>query len=711
VLFAILLCIVRWRVLPEFSGAYLGGESGDAGLYVWLFTRSLRSLSLLNWFDTGAFYPYGLSLAWSDNFILPAFLGKGLQLIGLSTPAAYNLTLLLTQWLNGFLTFVLIYRLTGQLGVSLLGGLAFLLYAFFPANLGHPQLQFAFWIPLSLLCFFSYLHRQTFWKAFLLGLSIGAAFLCAVYYAVFISLLVVLAIFCVRFLKPKVLANKSLGQLIGGMLVGFSPVVPFILPYLNVRSVFGIRNLYEAYYFSAKAASYLAAPAANPIYSFSSGLSHAEAWFFPGLGILGLVFVGIQNLASVRRLRAPYLWFLCVFTGSLIFTQISGRFAQISTAALLWIGLILILFFFKKLCALESKLNFEIVTNRFLILFFLLCAFIFVCISFGPIGNPEKAGWALSPYRVFYEFFPGAHSIRAVSRAGILVIFCGILAGSIALSTKKPSPQKKMVVAFLALFILVENSFTAYPLEAHTSPPDLVRHLGTGSLSKDALVILPFTSETDDNRQVVSWGDYAAKNVLYLNWTKDLDLPILNGYSGQRSKLMLTLPGQTQDFPDERSLTALSRIAGLKHIIYVSKFVPNFDALAFGKHMAAHSKNLKLIATSEDGTYLMEYLPETWVTADYYLLVPPKENLIVHLELMAPNEKQTRDIPISILLNDAPIANARVRANGAWETHSFLLPSPRDYVRPFKLRFALAAGEQVFLKKRGFSDQRESLVH
>src|SRR5690606_29944065 len=76
------LGIWRFSALLHISTHYIGGFQGDAGLYSWLTNLNSQNF-LFPWFETNGFYPYGYSLAWSDNFILPSLLASVLFKFGI----------------------------------------------------------------------------------------------------------------------------------------------------------------------------------------------------------------------------------------------------------------------------------------------------------------------------------------------------------------------------------------------------------------------------------------------------------------------------------------------------------------------------------------------------------------------------------------------------------------------------------------------------
>ncbi|RIL01799.1 MAG: hypothetical protein DCC75_13495, partial [Proteobacteria bacterium] len=145
----LVLLLIRASALPQLSSSYIGGFEGDGGLYIWLTQWNLSGLFSLPWFNTKAFYPYTRSLAWSDSYILPSLAAWPLVKLGASLALAFNLIILIANFLNGFLTYRLAYALTGKQEAALFAGISFMSLSSLTYNLGHPQLQFAFWLPLA----------------------------------------------------------------------------------------------------------------------------------------------------------------------------------------------------------------------------------------------------------------------------------------------------------------------------------------------------------------------------------------------------------------------------------------------------------------------------------------------------------------------------------------------------------------------------------
>lgn len=700
----------RLKAILTLGSNFIGGTEGDAGLYIWLMRSNTRDLFHLPWFNTHAFYPYTRTLAWSDNFVLPSLVVWPFLKVGTPLPIVYNCILLAAGFLNGFCTYRLCFRLTGKVFPSFIAAAAFMTYSTLTANLGHPQLQFIFWLPLTLLALCSFISKPNFLSAVYIGLNILLCFLCAVYYAIFIPIAVLCIVLVTLILRPKQFGKHEALLFFGGIIAGAFPLLFFVGPYFAVRATFGERALYEAYYFSAHALSYLSAVPFNLLYGGTSDWSHAEANLFPGFAILVLVasafprLWGAKPLHSLARSWGYATAIACVLTA----TTLSDPLYRVGAAAFLWGSLLLLLLLVYRMGLLERKLGFHIMTNRGLTAALLFSCLVFFAISLGPLGNPEKGQWAVGVYRLFYETFPGFNSIRAIGRAGLFTVFFMCMMAGFTLSML--AEKKRIATPLLSMVLglsLLENFVPLYPLDAEQARPVLVDYLTTQVADKDSVVaVLPLVSELNREGNVKSWGEFARLNTTYMNWLFPAQLPIVNGYSGQRSKTMKELPTQLYAFPDQRSITALRTIAGMRYILYVSKFDPGFNKTLFEKRINDLPGDLALIAADEDGNYLLELRGSSRIKTDTYLLAPSYPPGVVYVELMGMYQKDGADIPIDIYAvnfsETTPIASASVKQNGTWERFRVALPKTIDTVRPDWLKFMIKSEASVFFRETNY---------
>lgn len=701
-LLLVLLLLSRMSVLRAFDTTFIGGLQGDAGLYVWLVKSNLRDLFTLPWFNTNAFYPYTLTLAWSDNFILPSFVIGALGAVGMPLAASYNLVILTAQFLNGVCTYLLCRELTGKPLPALTAAVGFMSWSFLGAHMGHPQLQFAFWLPLSLLCTFRFMRFPRTRSAVCLGLCFSAAFLCTVYYAVFIALLSALLLGSVILMRPQRFRQRHYLRFGAGIIIGIIPMIPFLWPYLQILSTFGGRNIYEAYYFSATPLSYLSASSWSWLYGQTAPLSHAEANLLPGFVVFFLVWFGVRRVWDAPQLTALKYALIAALGLLFVSSLIPGQMARYLGALCSWFAIIFAVLLLKRLAELERRMGFAILTNRGLLGCIALCALILFLISLGPLGNPEKGHFALGVFRFFYETVPGFGAIRAVSRIGIVVVLCLLVLSALSLSYMIDRSKLRAYVVVLPLLLLVaENQIDRYPLESEVPAGSVFEQLERLPRSNEAVLILPWTEQLKEDGRVESWGAFARYNVQYMHWAFSLERPLVNGYSGQRSKIMREYPKHFRTFPSAPSIRALQSIVGLRYVVYVSRFDPAFNPSAFQKQVQAFKEELEYLGGDDSGNHLFRVKGSRRLTDEYSLLVPSYPNGTVTLEFVAPSSGVAEAHTIVEIFNseqpEEPVASTIVRLDGQPALFSFAVPSSGQRVRPLKLIFKVQDNLPVFL--------------
>ena len=449
-LIAITVCLFRWKVFSQFGSAFLGGSIQDPGLYLWLVRTNILNFQdwfglltenfprifpldggtplLANtWFDTKAFFPYGSALGFSDNFLLPSAVILLLETCGLSFAAAWNLQLLVATFLSGYFTYLLASKVSGAFFPSVLSGVGFVTLPCYSEHLGHPQLQFTLFIPLSVLLFLRYLEAPSLNRAGLIGVCIGAAFATTVYYAVLCMLF--LSFLYLGFLlatKGTITLGSTLKLAAGGA-GGLVPSAALVFPYLGVRSVFGERTIRETYSFAATPLSYLSAPNFNFLYGAATkGFSHLEAHLFLSLTILVLTFAYFGFLFKKNNLTKVAIISAVILIGSLVSVfavnknpvlNFSFPYKHYIAAILVALSFLIGIYFLVQSRHVKSKSEFA------LPVIFAFAALSCGLLSFGPLGDPVLHQPALGIHRLFYEYFPGMNSIRAVGRIGAYALF------------------------------------------------------------------------------------------------------------------------------------------------------------------------------------------------------------------------------------------------------------------------------------------------
>ncbi|MCB0338933.1 MAG: hypothetical protein KDD53_04980 [Bdellovibrionales bacterium] len=721
-LFIGVVILFRFRAIANINFAYLGGYEADSGLYIYL-SRVLANYffqiyeSLLHlvsfgmlgtpsipsprelWFQLPAFYPYGDALGWSDNFLIPAFFFTLLSALGFSTTVAYNLLLLLAIFLNGYVVYLLLWKLTGNFYSSTFGGVAFLTFGFFTSSLGHPQLQFAFWIPFGILLFFNFLAKQDFRSAVCIGLTVSACFYTTVYYSIFLSFAIGCCTVATLLLRPNSI-SKEKGLLgICGVLVGLIPIIPALAPYLAVRDTFSSRGLYEAVAFSASGASYLSASEFSFFYKFSHILTHAEAHLFPGITVLIFSVPAFFRLFQSKRLRSFGILFLICLALVVVTSQFANPhlplylafpFGHLICALFSWTLLILAGISLYRLGRWERAQGYPMLTNRALVGIFLFLFVASFVISLGPLGDPNRHKISLGVFSLLHSIAPGFNAMRAISRIGVLAILALITISSLYLTIRLRAVKKaKLFWIIVTLFLFVENFSWNYPLQPPTEPGPVFTTLAQIGDPNDVIVAIPVAPVYEDGT-VSSWTQFARLSANYMNWSVPTRKALFNGYSGQRSKLMYSYPRKLSRFPDRRSLNALSMIAGAKYIVVASRYIKNFSEEKFLSVASKHPQELEFIQKDSLGNYLFEYSGQTELSENFMLFAPPYSGALYYLH--AQLKRLTPEAPhtIELLLDGevTPFSSIELEDNLEWQQFRISLPRASSRVTPLKLKFS-----------------------
>ncbi len=710
----IVLCLFRSRVFDSFSTHFIGGAEYDSGLYLWLVRTNLQNLNewlryIINdpfsyllidregsppfefWFNTRAFYPYGMTLAWSDNFLLPSLAIGGLMKAGLAFASSWNTIILLASLLNGYATYHLVVRLTGNYLASLLAGIAFMTWPWFGEHSGHPQLQFAFFLPLTISATFRFVNLCKLHSALLLLLIVLCALLTSVYYAVFCGLICGLLLIVILILSPKTITPKHLKFSVFAILIAVPFYYPFTYPYLEVAKAFGERRLYEPYAFSATGLSYLSAPIYSWLYGgVTSHLSNGEGHLFPGVALLiiggcSILFPGkfVKPTKISVALLVSVIATLIAATYTSSASTITGSWIHYLAALLAWGTLILTFLYLRE--NRSSTVHIKIIVIAFTI-FFLI-------ISLGPLGNIAKDEPTLGPFAALFLYTPGLGAIRAIARAGVVVT----LGLSILLAlTFNKFPKTNHRIAGLKLllivFILAENFNVIFPLEMEPKRPEIFTLLDEISGKDDVVFVFPYFSELrKKDFQIEKWSQFARLNVNYMNWLSFSPVKLVNGYSGQLTWFMREFPRKIVNFPDERSITALSYITNLKYIVVIPRLIANFNIDDFRSKLQTLKGELVVRAEDPEGNLLLSLEHTSEIKEGSLILAPPDRGLKSKLLLnvrgslvpgASPSKLNLVDAETSALLNSIEVPH-----DGEFKEVQLTPPSVNEHVRArqFKL--------------------------
>lgn len=274
----------------------------NAGILEWGY-RSLWSPERRIFAWTAGF-PLEDSLALTENLIGWQLFYTPLRVLGVGTVAAYNVVLVASFLVSGLGA----AALARHFGADRYGGwVAGLIYAFVPFHLVHAlhlQTMAICWSPLVLLFLDRYLCLGRPGDAMGLGLAVLATALSAMYFAVFLALVlplyVLLCFACGR--------HRPRGAVLGGLAVtglGTALVLlPVLLPYLRFAAREGYRHSVSTLArFSMHPAGFVGVPAWQTAWAWTGLVRPAEDPAFPGLVALILAGLFIRRAAVDLELR------------------------------------------------------------------------------------------------------------------------------------------------------------------------------------------------------------------------------------------------------------------------------------------------------------------------------------------------------------------------------------------------------------------------
>ncbi len=702
------LFLYREASFVNITNTSITGVDGDGGLYYWLASFLSENIFKFPYFQTPMLYPYGHTLAWSDSFILPALFVKFLRIF-FSFNASYNACYLLSWFLNGFCTFLLLYALTKSKLFSIFPAALFSINISLDRIIGHPQLQFIFFIPLGIYYFFKFLENKNQKYSFLLGLTIFLSFITAVYYSVFLCLVIFFLGLGIFILKPRYVDAIFIKNFLVGFFIGLLPIVFVIFPYLDVREAFGKRGLHETFYFSSNILSFF--PRWEFLKSFNVNFPDRETFafvgFIPLVSILLTIFIIQKGSKTFKKYMIAFVT-LFVITG--IFSCYLKRgdvYKFYLTALFLWATYLLLIFLMTRLRYFEYKANLDILSNRSLTLlvFFVFISIVFL--SFGPLGYTDGYGKVvvkpLGLFQVFYNLFPGVNSIRAIGRLGQVSILMMYILFSLNffLLSKKYKTAKYLFLVFVIINFSEQNVNNNHAVEISYLKNKNIIEEKIKTLPKES-VILYLPMKKDTNNFSKNHDNIAFYNVRYMISALSHEHFIINGYSGQTGENLTIYPQKMSNFPDARSINTLAFNYNLRYIVYDGSLIENFNAKDFEKKLLEVPTQLKLLQ-KVGKQYLIEYIGSFENRKTYFLRVPKyKDKITIKIKTEdSPKDKQFRKIEIRNINSDSYVDTITTLQDGEWLSYEIDLTNTvtENGVSPYRLAFSgFSKKQKIYLK-------------
>jgi hypothetical protein len=278
-------------------------DVGDPYLNSWILWWDFHQTfhDPLHLFDGNIFFPYKLSLAFSEHnygLALPLF---PLFALGLRPLTATGILTLLGFAFSGYGAFRLARTLTGSTAAAWVSGIAF---AFVPYRFGHlPHVNYLFsgWIPILLEAAVLFVRERTPKRAAWLGAAFFLNALAVIHWMVLtlVPLALTLLVLALRGGVERDRAGWKRAVLAFG--VAGVALLPFLLPYQRASKLYGFkRGADEARGYSAQPHDWMNADPRNKLWQgFSEFPTPGERALFPGLLLMALPLAAI--LLTPRR--------------------------------------------------------------------------------------------------------------------------------------------------------------------------------------------------------------------------------------------------------------------------------------------------------------------------------------------------------------------------------------------------------------------------
>jgi len=235
---------------------------------------------------------------------VPGAIVAPLHWVGVSPIVVYNIVFLSGFAISGVGVALLVRRLTGSFGASILAGIIFAFAPYRIDHYAHAQLQQTQFIPLALWAFHKLLDTQRIRDGIVLGLAIAGQMLSCMYYGLF--LIPYMAVVCGAILVARrAVTKRMVVALAAGAVASTVVMIPAGRAYLGARSVVGERGAEEVMDGSARPRNYLAPPEVNLLYGDAfARFMDPERRLFPGFLAVALAVVALWPTSNHESTKA-----------------------------------------------------------------------------------------------------------------------------------------------------------------------------------------------------------------------------------------------------------------------------------------------------------------------------------------------------------------------------------------------------------------------
>jgi hypothetical protein len=573
-LFLALVALYTWPLITDL--AHLWPDNHDPRLFTWVMLTIFRNLLTqpTALFHGNAFYPIGSSLTFAEPLLTPALVAGPLAALTGNAVLAYNLTLLLFWALSGWAMYAVAFRLTGDHVAALVAGMVFTLCPYRTELYLEFQMQIAFGIPLAIYTFVRFLEtqRRRDLAAFCVVFWLQA--IAVWYYALIVG--VGLAVIGLQYAalrwtgwRPRALAAGAVGG--GALLVALTPVAwPFFVTRRELGFERGLEDIRER---SADVFTYLEIRS-NWLYNATTRGHFFETSLFLGFVALALAAVALLWRRGHSRPPASRLerglrvatWAGLALAGVALATRGQARLPllgvplTISAVGLLLLALLLARELLDGWQRWRAGVIGRALEARDWVLVLLGLALVAFLFSLGPdvrqAGAPAGAGL----YGWLYPYLVPLRAIRAVTRAGVLVMLAGGLLAALGVSWLRARLPRRLRPAVLITAIgLLGLEYATFPLEyERVSPGPRPVDVALRQAAGEGVVLEWPTAVADTDAEAMFRSVGHGRTIVngYSGFVPDF-LPELSG--------RLTAPGPP--FPTAEARAALARIYPLRYLV------------------------------------------------------------------------------------------------------------------------------------------------
>ena len=443
-----------------------------------------------SYFDGNFFHPAPLTLAFTEHMFAPAVQALPIYAATKNPILAYNLLFLASFAMSGWGMYLFVRELTGSALAGFVAGLLFMFAPYRMPQAPHLQVLSSQWMPLAL-----YGFRRYFESGRRLPLAGGAAALITQslsngYFLLYFPPFLVAYLLWEIGVRGLWRRRRMWLELSAAALAVAVCLLPFLLPYMAVQQVFGMRRpLSEVVGFSADVYSYANAALGSLIWDgVIRAFPKPEGDLFPGFAVLTLAVIG---LAAWRRADAatagarPERWpgAVRVVLALLVILHLVGFIIVLMERRVVFeLGL------FDLRMSDANQLLIRAAVAGVLLLyvspgardrtrafmrgpgFFLAGAVAAAWLSLGPA--PQVLGRPLnlfSPYRMLYDYVPGFDGVRVPARFGMIVALMLAVLGGYGATLLLRRRATQVLLGGLALLAIGEGMIWPFVLNGTTA--------------------------------------------------------------------------------------------------------------------------------------------------------------------------------------------------------------------------------------------------